>query len=98
MTKQDDAGSRSGSAPGLCRGGRASVVHARRRGAAPNAGTCHHGRESGTCPGSLRRLAMNDGLLRLPMAEIRLHRAPGFSIAGRLLADHLVAAIAKTPV
>lgn len=53
--------------------------------------------KSGTCPDSLRRLSAKDGLPRLPMADIRLHRAPRLSVAGTLLADHLVAAIAKAP-
>ena len=50
--------------------------------------------KSGTCPVSLRRLSVKDGLPRLPMADIRLHRAPRLSVAGTLLAEHLVAAIA----
>jgi DNA-binding transcriptional LysR family regulator len=51
--------------------------------------------KSGTCPDSLRRLSAKDGLPRLPMAEIRLHKAPRLSVAGALLAGHLVAAIGK---
>jgi DNA-binding transcriptional LysR family regulator len=50
--------------------------------------------KSGTCPDSLRRLSGKDGLPRLPLADIRLHRAPRLSIAGTLLAEHLIAAIA----
>ena len=49
--------------------------------------------KSGTCPDSLRRLSLKDGLPRLPMADIRLHRAPRLSVAGTLLAEHLIAAI-----
>jgi len=53
--------------------------------------------KSGTFPGSLRRLAAKDGMPRLPVADIRLHKAPQLSVAGDLLAEHLVVAIGKTP-
>jgi DNA-binding transcriptional LysR family regulator len=51
--------------------------------------------KSGTCPQSLRRLSVNDGLPRLPIAEIRLHKAPRLSVAGTLLAKHLAASITQ---
>ncbi len=50
--------------------------------------------KSGTCPEALRRLSTKDGLPRLPSAEIRLHKAPRLSVAGTLLAEHLIAAMA----
>ena len=49
--------------------------------------------KSGTFPPTLRRLTARDGMLRLPRAEIRLHRAQNLSHAASLLADHLVTAL-----
>jgi DNA-binding transcriptional LysR family regulator len=49
--------------------------------------------KSGTFPASLRKLAVKDGMPRLPAADIRLHRASRLSPAGALLADHLVETI-----
>jgi DNA-binding transcriptional LysR family regulator len=51
--------------------------------------------KSGTFPAKLRRLSERDGLPPLPRAEIRLHRAPKLSRAATLLADHLVASLAR---
>jgi DNA-binding transcriptional LysR family regulator len=47
--------------------------------------------KSGTFPARLRRLSEKDGMPRLPVAEICLHRAANLSRAGTLLAEHLVA-------
>lgn len=49
--------------------------------------------KSSTFPASLRPLSKADGLPKLPQADIRLHRAPGLSEAGGLLATHIAAAI-----
>ncbi|WP_343717743.1 LysR family transcriptional regulator [Inquilinus sp.] len=45
--------------------------------------------KAGLLPPELRRLSDRDGLPPLPEADIRLHRAPGLSPAGELLARHL---------
>lgn len=45
--------------------------------------------KSGTFPRSLVPLSRNHGLPPLPRADIRLHRSPTLSEAGKLLADHL---------
>jgi DNA-binding transcriptional LysR family regulator len=47
--------------------------------------------KSGTFPARLRRLSESDGMPRLPVAEICLHRAANLSRAGTLLAEHLAA-------
>ena len=46
----------------------------------------------------MRRLSVKDGLPRLPVADIRLHKAPRLSVAGALLAEHLTGAIREVPV
>jgi DNA-binding transcriptional LysR family regulator len=51
--------------------------------------------KEGTFPPTLRRLSHRDGMPPLPRAEIRLHRAPNLSPAASVLADHLMAALAK---
>jgi DNA-binding transcriptional LysR family regulator len=53
--------------------------------------------KSGICPPGLRRLGPGDGLPPLPVAELRLHRAPGLSRVGNLLAGHLAAALGTIP-
>ncbi|WP_407160044.1 LysR family transcriptional regulator [Bradyrhizobium sp. STM 3557] len=45
--------------------------------------------KAGTFPARLRPLSEQDGMPRLPAAEIRLHRAGRLSRAATLLADHL---------
>jgi DNA-binding transcriptional LysR family regulator len=45
--------------------------------------------KAGTFPPRLRLLSDQDGLPRLPAADICLHRATNLSLAGGLLADHL---------
>jgi DNA-binding transcriptional LysR family regulator len=50
--------------------------------------------KAGTFPARLRRA---ERLPPLPAAEIRLHRAPGLSDAGALLATHLAGSIAERP-
>jgi DNA-binding transcriptional LysR family regulator len=50
--------------------------------------------KSGTRPLGLRALSAADGLPALPVADIRLHVAPGASQASALLAQHFVAALA----
>jgi DNA-binding transcriptional LysR family regulator len=45
--------------------------------------------KAGTFPQRLRPLYVDDGMPRLPDADIRLHRAPGLSPAAALLASHL---------
>lgn len=50
--------------------------------------------KQGTFPAQLRPLSAKDGMPGLPIAEIRLHRAPNASIAAGLLADHLRTSIA----
>jgi len=49
--------------------------------------------KAGTFPSRLRAVGENGGMPRLPVAEIRLHRARGLSPAGSLLAEHLVTAM-----
>jgi DNA-binding transcriptional LysR family regulator len=49
--------------------------------------------KAGTFPARLRRA---EGLPPLPAAEIRMHRAPGLSAAGALLADFLAEGIRRT--
>lgn len=49
--------------------------------------------KAGTFPARLRRA---EGLPTLPAAEIRMHRAPGLSAAGALLADCLAEGIRRT--
>lgn len=49
--------------------------------------------KAGTFPKGLRALSKDDGMPRLPRADIRLHRAPTLTEAGALLAAHLVAGI-----
>lgn len=49
--------------------------------------------KQGTFPAQLRPLSAKDGMPDLPIAEIRLHRAPNASLAAGLLADHLRASI-----
>jgi DNA-binding transcriptional LysR family regulator len=49
--------------------------------------------KQGTFPAQLRPLSAKDGMPSLPIAEIRLHRAPNISMAASLLADHLTASI-----
>jgi DNA-binding transcriptional LysR family regulator len=51
--------------------------------------------KAGTFPPRLRRLSDRDGMPPLRCAEIRLHRATSLSRAASLLADHLVAELAK---
>ncbi|MDQ0393170.1 DNA-binding transcriptional LysR family regulator [Labrys monachus] len=51
--------------------------------------------KAGTFPASLRALSEREGMPALPAADIRLHRAPELSRAAALLADHLVAGIAR---
>ncbi|HEY4253535.1 MAG TPA: LysR family transcriptional regulator [Roseomonas sp.] len=51
--------------------------------------------KAGTFPPRLRPLTEQDGMPRLPAADIRLHRAAGLSPAGSLLADHLAATMAE---
>jgi len=46
--------------------------------------------KAGTFPKGLRALSKDDGMPRLPLADIRLHRAPNLSEAGTLLAAHLM--------
>lgn len=46
--------------------------------------------KAGTFPQGLRPLSPDDGLPKLPAADICLHRAAGLSPAATLLADHLV--------
>ena len=53
--------------------------------------------KSTTFPVRLRRLDPADGLPPLPTAELRLHRSPGLSRAGALLAEHLAAALGTVP-
>ena len=53
--------------------------------------------KSGTFPDSLRRLSAKDAMPRLPMADIRLHKARRLSVAGGLLADHFIETIRKDP-
>ena len=50
--------------------------------------------KQGTFPAQLRPLSAKDGMPNLPIAEIRLHRAPNTSAAAGLLANHLTASIA----
>ena len=54
--------------------------------------------KAGMCPESLRRLSIKDGLPRLPIADIRLHKAPRLSVAGVLLAEHLTGMIGEASV
>ncbi len=51
--------------------------------------------KAGTFPPSLRVLTDQDGLPKLPAADICLHRATDLSPAGALLADHLRTGIAN---
>jgi DNA-binding transcriptional LysR family regulator len=51
--------------------------------------------KAGTFPARLRPLGERDGMPPLPAADIRLHRAPNLSRAGRLLADHLGAGMCR---
>ncbi|MGJ7606425.1 LysR substrate-binding domain-containing protein [Variovorax sp. LT1R20] len=51
--------------------------------------------KAGTFPKGLRVLSKEDGMPRLPKADIRLHRAPALTEAGALLQAHLVAAIRR---
>jgi DNA-binding transcriptional LysR family regulator len=51
--------------------------------------------KSGTFPASLRPLGEQDGMPRLPVAEIRLHRCSSLSRPASLLADHLIAALSS---
>jgi DNA-binding transcriptional LysR family regulator len=51
--------------------------------------------KAGTFPQRLRALSQEDGMPRLPAADIRLHRATNLSPAASLLADHLVTAMAR---
>lgn len=53
--------------------------------------------KAGICPPGLRRLTARDGWPELPMAEIRLHRAPRLDRAARHLGDHLVAGLGDPP-
>jgi DNA-binding transcriptional LysR family regulator len=53
--------------------------------------------KAGMFPAGLRPLSDRDGMPRLPAADICLHRAANLSPAGSLLADHLVAAMSKSP-
>lgn len=46
--------------------------------------------KAGTFPERLRPLAQDDGMPRLPAADIRLHSAPNLSPAATLLADYLL--------
>jgi DNA-binding transcriptional LysR family regulator len=50
--------------------------------------------KAGLLPPALRPLGERDGLPPLPDADIRLHRAPGLSPAGELLARHLADGLA----
>ena len=50
--------------------------------------------KAGLLPPELRPLGERDGLPPLPEADIRLHRAPGLSPAGELLARHLADVLA----
>jgi hypothetical protein len=49
--------------------------------------------KASACPGTLCRLGEADGMPALPVAEIRLHHAPGLTRTGSLLVDHLVDAL-----
>ncbi len=49
--------------------------------------------KASTFPSKLRRLTERDGMPILPVADIRLHRAPNLSRPASLLADHLGAAL-----
>lgn len=49
--------------------------------------------KAGTFPKRLRALSKEDGMPRLPRADIRLHRAPTLAEAGTLLAAHLISGI-----
>ncbi|CAO3419896.1 hypothetical protein [Azospirillum doebereinerae] len=51
--------------------------------------------KAGTFPAKLRPLSDQDGMPRLPAADIRLHRASALTPAAALLADHLAAAMAR---
>jgi len=51
--------------------------------------------KAGTFPPKLRLLSEQDGMPRLPAADICLHRATDLSPAGALLADHLRTGIAN---
>ncbi len=51
--------------------------------------------KAGVFPQRLRRLTHDDGLPALPEADIRLHRAQDLSPAAALLADHIVARLAR---
>jgi DNA-binding transcriptional LysR family regulator len=51
--------------------------------------------KAGTFPQRLRALSQEDGMPRLPGADIRLHRATNLSPAASLLADHLAAAMTR---
>ena len=51
--------------------------------------------KAGTFPKRLRALSHEDGMPRLPAADIRLHRATNLTPAASLLADHLVTAMAR---
>ena len=49
--------------------------------------------KSGTFPARLRPLGEQDGMPRLPVADIRLHRSSNLSGPASLLADHLISAL-----
>ncbi|UGV28736.1 LysR family transcriptional regulator [Rhodopseudomonas boonkerdii] len=49
--------------------------------------------KQGTFPSQLRPLSEKNGMPGLPVAEIRLHRAPNAPVAASLFADHLTASI-----
>ena len=51
--------------------------------------------KSGTFPSKLRALSENDGMPKLPAADIRLHRARKLSHAAKLLADYLLASMSQ---
>jgi len=51
--------------------------------------------KSGTFPAHLRRLGEQDGMPRLPVADIRLHRSSNLSRPASLLADHLISALSS---
>lgn len=51
--------------------------------------------KSGTFPSRLRALSENDGMPKLPAADIRLHRAPKLSPAAKMLADYLSASMSQ---
>jgi DNA-binding transcriptional LysR family regulator len=51
--------------------------------------------KSGIFPPKLRPLSDRDGMPRLPVADICLHRASNLSRAGALIADHLVSTISR---